>query len=220
MTIEPKINDKKELMKMLAMTFNVAKTFPPAIIYMDEVEHIFKAKKKKKKGAAGAAGPNYTKLRKPLTKYKKKVLKKEDRVAVIACTNRPWEINKKFIKPFVQKKFYFPFPNYGTRKALFEHFMEQKGIPLPSNFPVTTIAHVTEGYTGGTFREAINKVLTERRMLQLTDKKNVRPLEVNEFIGPLSNQPSTYIEEYEKFREFNDDVTGLKARREKKNKPE
>jgi hypothetical protein len=33
---------------------------------MDEVEHIFKAKKKKKKGAAG---PNYTKLRKPLTKY-------------------------------------------------------------------------------------------------------------------------------------------------------
>lgn len=54
--------------------------------------------------------------------------------------------------------------------------MEQKGISLPSHFPVTTIAHVTEGYTGGNFREAINKVLTERRMLQLTDKKNVRPL--------------------------------------------
>src|ERR1700733_5151708 len=111
---------------MLAMTFNVAKTFPPAIIYMDEVEHIFKAKKKKKKGAGGAAGPNFTKLRKPLTKYKKKVLKKEDRVAVIACTNRPWEVNKKFIKAFAQKKFYFPFPNYGTRKALFEYFLEEK----------------------------------------------------------------------------------------------
>lgn len=57
-------------------------------------------------------------------------------------------------------------------------------------------------------------------MLQLADKKNVRPLEINEFIGPLSNQPSTYIEEYEKFKEFNDEVTGLKLRREKKNKPE
>jgi ATP-dependent 26S proteasome regulatory subunit len=75
---------------MLAMTFNVAKTFPPAIIYMDEVEQIFKGKKKKKKGAGGAAGPNFTKLRKVLTKYKKKVLKKEDRVAVIASTNKPW----------------------------------------------------------------------------------------------------------------------------------
>jgi ATP-dependent 26S proteasome regulatory subunit len=90
LTLEPKINDKKELNKMLAMTFNVAKTFPPAIIYMDEVENIFKGKKKKKKGAGGAAGPNFTKLRKTLTKYKKKVLKKEDRVAVIASTNKPW----------------------------------------------------------------------------------------------------------------------------------
>lgn len=34
-TLEAKINDKKQLNKMLAMTFNVAKTFPPAIIYMD-----------------------------------------------------------------------------------------------------------------------------------------------------------------------------------------
>lgn len=134
---------------MLAMTFNVAKTFPPAIIYMDEVEQIFKGKKKKKKGAGGAAGPNFTKLRKVLTKYKKKVLKKEDRVAVIASTNKPWEMNKKFVKPFAQKKFYFPFPNYATRKALFEHYMERKGAKLPDNFPVTTIAHVTEGYTGG-----------------------------------------------------------------------
>jgi len=128
---------------MLAMTFNVAKTFPPAIIYMDEVEQIFKGKKKKKKGAGGAAGPNFTKLRKTLTKYKKKVLKKEDRVAVIASTNKPWEMNKKFVKPFAQKKFYFPFPNYSTRKALFEHFMQQKNVRLPDDFPITTIAHVT-----------------------------------------------------------------------------
>jgi hypothetical protein len=27
--------------------------------------------------------------------------------------------------------------------------MEKKGVKLPDNFPVTTIAHVTEGYTGG-----------------------------------------------------------------------
>ncbi len=74
---------------MIAMTFNVAKTFSPAIIYMDEIEQIFKAKKKKKKGAP-PAGPNFTKLRKTLTKYKKKVLKKDDRVAVIGCTNKPW----------------------------------------------------------------------------------------------------------------------------------
>jgi hypothetical protein len=52
-------------------------------------------------------------------------------------------MNKKFVKPFAQKKFYFPFPNYSTRKALFEYFMEKKGVRLPDSFPITTIAHVT-----------------------------------------------------------------------------
>ena len=53
MTLEPKLSERKELYSMLAMTFNVAKTFAPAIIYMDEIENIFKAKKKKKKSAMG-----------------------------------------------------------------------------------------------------------------------------------------------------------------------
>ena len=52
-------------------------------------------------------------------------------------------MKEKFIKTFAQKKFYFPFPNYATRKGLFEYFMQKKNVKLPSNFPVTTIAHVT-----------------------------------------------------------------------------
>lgn len=36
-----------------------------------------------------------------------------------------------------------------------------------------------------------------------------------EFIGPIAIQPSTYIEEYEKFKEWNDELTGLKLRRDK-----
>lgn len=112
---------------------------------------------------------------------------------MIACTNKPWEVNKKFIKAFTQKKFYFPFPNYSTRKALFEHFLEAKGVELPDSFPITAIAHATEGYTGGNYNECINQVVTNLRLAQLKDKKNTRPLNVNEFIGPLSMQPSTYI---------------------------
>ncbi len=54
--------------------------------------------------------------------------------------------------------------------------------------------------------------------MQINDKMSSRQLSINQFIGPLANQPSTYIEEYEKFREFNDEVTGIKLRRDKKNK--
>lgn len=36
---------------------------------------------------------------------------------------------------------------------------------------------------------------------------------MNEFVIPLSNQPSTYALEYKKFREFFDDMSGVKVRR-------
>jgi hypothetical protein len=49
------------------MAFTCAKKYQPAIIYIDEIEEIFKAgKKKKKKKREGSAGPNFARLKKPL----------------------------------------------------------------------------------------------------------------------------------------------------------
>ncbi len=117
-TLQDKYPKKDETAKMLYMAFTCAKKYQPAIIYIDEIEEIFKAgKKKKKKKREGSAGPNFARLKKPLQKFKKaKYLKKDDRVAVITCTSQPWSVNKKVIKKFVEKKIYFPFPTYGTRK--------------------------------------------------------------------------------------------------------
>lgn len=48
--------DKKETDKMLAMVFLSAKEFQPALVYVDEAEKVWKAKKKgKKKGKKGGA---------------------------------------------------------------------------------------------------------------------------------------------------------------------
>lgn len=133
------------------------------------MDEIFKAgkKKKKKKGAVdGPTGPSFARLKKPLQAFKKaKYLAKEDRVVVISCTAKPWGLNKKMIKKFSEKRVFFPFPDYGTRKLLFQHLMEIKILSIPHNFPLSTIAHITEGFTAGNYREAINKVLTERRIL-------------------------------------------------------
>jgi len=74
-------------------------------------------KKKKKKTGEGAGGPNFARLKKPLEAFKKaKYLGKSDRVAVITCTSKPWGVNKKVLKKFSEKRIYFPYPNYGTRK--------------------------------------------------------------------------------------------------------
>lgn len=148
MNIEGKYMDKESTKKLIAMTFVVAKNFQPAIIYIDECELVHPGGKKKK-GAAGP-GASGSRIKKLLTDYKNKFLQpKEDRVVIIGCTYKPYDLNMKESKNFYDKKFFFPFPNYGTRKKLFKALIEKKGLSLPDNFSLSTLAHITEGYSAG-----------------------------------------------------------------------
>ncbi|EGR34501.1 hypothetical protein IMG5_009370 [Ichthyophthirius multifiliis] len=64
--------------------------------------------------------------------------------------------------------------------------------------------------------EAFQKIITQRRLMQLQE----RVISLNEFVIPLSNQPNIYAQEYIKYREFWDEMSGVKARRKKKMNPE
>ena len=55
---------------------------------------------------------------------KNKLWTKNDQIAVIACTNKPYDANIKDVKKLFDKKMYFPYPNYATRKLLIKHFIE------------------------------------------------------------------------------------------------
>ena len=188
--LEGNYMDRASTNKMLYMAFTVAKEFQPAIIYMDDTDLVFPGGKKKK-----SSGP--ARLKKPLQEFKKcKYLKDDDRVVFIGLTNKPHDSNVKELKAFFDKKIYFPFPNYGTRMMLFQHFINHKNIQLSSNFPISSIAHITEGYTGRSFEMCVSQVLTPMRIQKLQE----RPLSFNEFIGPLSNNFCTFAQEYEKIR--------------------
>lgn len=51
------------------------------------------------------------------------------------------------MKKLFDKKIYFPYPNYSTRKLMLQTFIEKKvGKSLP-NFSFNTLAHTTEGFT-------------------------------------------------------------------------
>lgn len=59
---------------------------------------------------------------------KKKFLEPDNRVVFIGVTNKPFDGNIKDMKNFFEKKIYFPYPNYQTRKLLIKHFIESKGV--------------------------------------------------------------------------------------------
>ena len=114
----PYKGESKGLNKMLYIAFRVAKEYPPAVIYIDEVEKYFaggKGKKSKKKKGKGKG--DFFKLKKDLVGHKK-FIKPEHRVLIIGCTKQPWEASKADLKSFFNKHIFIPHPNYSTRKDL------------------------------------------------------------------------------------------------------
>ena len=83
---------------------------------------------------------------------KNKLWSKTDRVAVIGCSHRPYDASMKEMKKLFDKKIYFPYPNYATRKLLIQHFIESKVGAQVINFPYDTIANITEGFTAGSVK--------------------------------------------------------------------
>ena len=128
------------------MVILLAKQFQPSIVMFDDFEQIF-ASTKKKKGVASSFGP---KMKKSVVDMKKnKYWDKNDQIAVIGCSFKPYEASVKDYVKLFDKKFYFPYPDYATRKLILETLIKERMGKLPTYLNYNTLAHVTEGFTAG-----------------------------------------------------------------------
>merc|ERR1711990_539735 len=99
--IEGKYSAKKEEEKMVASVMVAAKEYQPSIIYIDECEKVWPAKKKgKKKGKKKKASDptNPARIKKAMKKWKAKFIKEDVRITIIGCTSEPLEGSKKEFK--------------------------------------------------------------------------------------------------------------------------
>lgn len=71
---------------------------------------------------------------------------------------------------------------------------------LPPDFPLSTLAHISEGYSAGSIKRTCESVLSDFRKTKL----EVRPLAISEFIGPLSLCGCTDKEANEGLQKFTD----------------
>lgn len=153
--IEGKYANKKEEEKLVASVMVVAKEYQPSIIYIDEAEKVWPAKKKgkKKKKKKKADSSNPARIKKALTKWKGKFIDDNTRITIIGCTSEPDEGSSKEFKKFFDKAIYFPFPDYTTRRLIWKTFIEQLGGKLKPEFPLSTLAHISTGYSAGSIRK-------------------------------------------------------------------
>merc|ERR1711924_439512 len=85
----------------------------------------------------------------------------------------------------------------------------------PDDFDLSTLAHISEGYSAGAICKTVKKTLTKRRVERL-DK---RPHNETEFLNALALEASknqlSYQNDMEAFREFTSNITGLTDERKK-----
>jgi len=197
---------KKEEDKMIASVMLVAKEYQPSLIYIDECEKVYPAKKKKgkKKKKKKNDPTNPARIKKTLAKWRAKFIDDKTRIAIVGCTSAPDDGSKVEFKKNFDKAIYFPYPDYTTCRLLWKTFIEERlqpenhrgaKIKLKPDFPLSTLAHISIGYSAGSIQTAVEKVLTKER------RKNVdnRPLNIAEFIGPLSLTSTSLDTDWESF---------------------
>ena len=103
----------------------VAKEYQPSLIYIDEAEKVWAAKKKGKKKKKKKADPsNPARIKKALKAWRAKFIGDDTRITIVGCTSEPEEGSKKEFKKFFDKAIYFPFPDYTTRRLMRKTFIE------------------------------------------------------------------------------------------------
>eukprot|EP00968_Pinguiococcus_pyrenoidosus_P028722 scaffold8065_cov267-Pinguiococcus_pyrenoidosus.AAC.6 len=205
---------KNGSVKIVHLAFKVAinKSLGPVVIYIDEVNQIFAGGKKKSSDGA-------SRLKKDLIKYRNDCLKEEHRVIIIGCISSPptsaSEI--KDIRSFFDKHLYLPCPDYASRMMLWRQFVtkavEESGMDAPGyadELDFSALAQISGGYSAGSIRQTVSRVLTHRRIQRLA----TRPLGEKEFLGPISLFPHASAGSEEAFRNFTRELTGLGKRLE------
>ncbi|XP_075367334.1 dynein regulatory complex protein 11 [Mycteria americana] len=188
--IAGKYPGKNGLQMMLHMVLKVAKQLQPSVVWIGETEKIFS-----KAVPKAEEEMNPKRLEKILPKFLK-ALKAQDRVLLVGTTNRPFDAN---VKPFCkvyQKIILIPRPDYASRFVLWKHIILQNGGAITNLLNVSCLAKVSDGFTQGHIVQAVQAVLSELRLLQMTRK----PLRTAEFMTSLARQDPVYKEEEETFQ--------------------
>jgi len=170
--LSPRHTDGKypgsQVKMLIHMVFKVARVMQPSVIYIDQVEKVFLSDKKKLKEYGSAE---------PLNRIKKEFLKevktmaKGERVLIMGASSEPFlcvKKDQKSLVEFFQKHVHCPLPDYASLRQLWPALVKRHGGgDLAHEFELSTLAHISEGYTPGIMANIIRSLLTKRRIEKL-----------------------------------------------------
>ncbi|XP_036086113.1 IQ and AAA domain-containing protein 1-like [Rousettus aegyptiacus] len=190
--LQDKYPGKAGVQMLVHLVFKVARLFQPSVIWIGNAEKNFYKKVPKEEKEMDPK-----RIKKDLTKALR-LLSPGDRVMLIGTSDRPQLAEMKGLCRTYERILLMPRPDYASRYVLWKHMLEAQVGQAAQSLDISALAMVSDGYTPGHIVQAIQSVLTERRLLQLSK----RPLVASEFLGHLAKLEPVYREEEEALKDW------------------
>ncbi|EFA06079.1 IQ and AAA domain-containing protein 1-like [Tribolium castaneum] len=193
---------KKGMKMLLHLVNKMARILQPSVIYFDAAEKIFY-----KKVPRGEKHLDPKRIGKKLQKGIVKTIKPEDRVMVFGISAQPWLGKPGKMKKVFERIILIPRPDYGSIYQYWrELLMPYHGIDR--NIDVSCLAKLTVNYPLPVLKQVAEKVLTPRRIIQLS----YNPLRQSELYEELITVDPITDKEYKKFVKFYKKIPLMKER--------
>ena len=125
--------------KLVRALFSVARHIQPTIIFIDEIDAILSERRSGEHEGVRRIKTEF------LLQFEGMTTGANERVVVVAATNRPQELDDAALRRFT-KRVYVRMPDVDTRTKLLSNLLAKQGSPLTTK-EITRIVALTEGYT-------------------------------------------------------------------------
>lgn len=174
--------------KIVAGLFSLATKLQPSIIFIDEIDSLFRSRSTQDHEVTGMIKAEFMTMWDGLTSGD------NARVMVLGATNRPNDIDPAILRR-MPKKFAIRLPNYSQRLKILTLMLTRA--KLSPGFDLAELARITEGLSGSDLKETCRNaaMLPVREMMReregqgikgMEDAKkagfNLRPLKISDFV--------------------------------------
>jgi len=125
--------------KLVRALFTVARAIQPVIIFIDEIDSLLSERKSGEHEAMRRIKTEF------LLQFEGMLSGREEKVIVLAATNRPQELDDAALRRFT-KRVYIQMPDFSGRRTLLSSLMSRHSSPLSST-DLDKVAKMTDGYS-------------------------------------------------------------------------
>ncbi|XP_077159520.1 IQ and AAA domain-containing protein 1-like isoform X3 [Paroedura picta] len=183
---------KSGLQMLVHLIFKVARALQPSVLWVGNAEKTFYKKVPKEEKELDPK-----RLKKDLPKALN-LLTAADRVLLLGTSRKPYLADIKGLCKAYERILIIPRPDYASRYVTWQRLIQKHGGLLADSLDLSALAKVSDGYSQGSLVQAVQAVLSERRLLQLPK----RPLAASEFLQMLARAEPIYPEEEELLRDW------------------